>query len=210
VMRARRWAPVLALLPCACLVGRSKEARTFVLDPLAARQAASPTMAPTSVLGVTRVAVPGWIDRPQVTARGPAGEILTDDFSRWGEPIARGIQRVVAENLAALLPDRRVLALPAATPDAVDQRLEITLVEAARQTDGSVLVEARWDVIGPGGTLVLRRRSVHRAQDLAPGAAGAVAGASETLAALCREIAAALLALPPPERSEEAAVSGKP
>jgi uncharacterized lipoprotein YmbA len=173
----------LALGSSACLVGRSREARTFVLDPLAARGAASPTAAPAAVLGVVKVTVPGWIDRPQVTARG-------------GEPIAKGVQRVLAENLAALLPDRRVVTMPFATGEAVDHRLEVTVVEAARQADGSVLLEARWDVLGEGGVL-LRRRSSHRAPAGDPGAAGAVAGASEALAALSREIAEAVAALPP-------------
>jgi uncharacterized protein len=196
VMRSRVVA-ALALLCAGCLVGRSREARTFVLDPLAARGAASPAPAPASVVGVAKVTVPGWIDRPQVTARGPAGEILTDDFSRWGEPIAKGIQRVLAENLAALLPDRRVVTTPFAAGDTIDHRLEVTLVEAARQADGSVLLDARWDVVGSSGEVLLRRRSSHRAEGLAAGAAGAVAGASEALAALSREIAEAVATLPP-------------
>ena len=187
----------LALLSAGCLVGRSREARTFVLDPLAARGAPSPTAAPVAVVGVAKVTVPGWIDRPQVTARGPAGEIQTDDFARWGEPIAKGVQRVLAENLAALLPDRRVVTMPSATGEAIDHRLEVTLVEAARQADGSVLLEARWDVLGAGGDVLLRRRSSHRAPGGAPGAAGAVAGASEALATLSREIAEAVATLPP-------------
>ena len=187
----------LALLSSGCLVGRSREARTFVLDPLAARGAAPPAAEPAAVVGVAKVTVPGWLDRPQVTARGPAGEILTDDFARWGEPIAKGVQRVLAENLAALLPDRRVVTTPFATGEAIDHRLEVTLVEAARQSDGSVLLEARWDVLGAGGDVLLRRRSSHRAEGGAPGAAGAVAGASEALAALSREIAEAVGTLPP-------------
>lgn len=200
-----RWRVLAALALAAswgCLVGRSREARTFVLDPLATRGAAPPAVIPAAVLGVARVTVPGWIDRPQVTARGPAGEILTDDFSRWGEPIAKGIQRVVAENLAALLPDRRVLVAPFANGVTIDHRLEVTLVEAARQTDGSVLLDARWEVVGAAGEVLLRRRSSHRAEGLAAGAAGAVAGASEALAALSREIAEAVAGLPAREATD--------
>lgn len=196
-MRRASAAAVLAIATAGCLVGRSREARTFVLDPLAAREAKAPTEVAAGVVGVARVAVPGWIDRPQVTARGPAGEILTDDFARWGEPVAKGIQRVLAENLAALLPDRRVVALPHATEVAVDRRVEVTLVEAARQADGTVVLEARWDVVDAAGAPLLRRRSVHRADGLKPGAAGAVAGASQALAALSGEIAEALSGLPP-------------
>ena len=106
--------------------------------------------------------VPGWIDRPQITGRAASGQIVTDEFARWGEPIDRGIQRVVAENLAALLPDRRVVAAPFAPSLAIDQRVDVRITEAARQVDGSVLVEARWAVLGPRGETLGQHRSSHR------------------------------------------------
>jgi uncharacterized lipoprotein YmbA len=162
-MRARGFAVLLALLAAAfgggCLK-RSKVARTYVLDPLPAAAAAS-TAAPVAVVGVERVSVPEWLDRPQITGRATSGEVVTDEFSRWGEPLPRGVQRVVTENLVTLLPDRRVVAAPFSPRDELDQRLEITLVEAARQTDGSVRVEARWTLLGPGGAGRAPRRATH-------------------------------------------------
>jgi hypothetical protein len=46
--------------------------------------------------------------------------------------------------------------------------------------------------------VLVQRRSSHRAQPTAVGASGAVTGASEAIAELSREIAAALRALPLP------------
>jgi len=184
-MRARDLAVLVtaaAVLPGGCVLKRSKPAQTYVLDPLAVPGSASPRETPLGVVGVLNVAVPGWIDRPQVTGRAASGQIVTDEFARWGEPIERGIQRVVAENLAALLPDRRVVAAPFAPSQAVDQRVDIRITEAARQVDGSVLVEARWAVLGPKGETLVQHRSSHRANPTAAGAAGAVTGASEALA----------------------------
>ena len=129
---------------------------------------------------------------------------MTDEFARWGEPIGRGIQRVVAENLAALLPDRRVVAAPFAPSQTIDLRVDVGITEAARQVDGSVLVEARWAVLGPRGETLVQRRSSHRASPTAAGPAGSVAGASEALAGLSRDIADALQALPLPAREEKA------
>jgi uncharacterized lipoprotein YmbA len=201
-MRARALAVLVPTLAVAALLGgcvlkRSKPAQTYVLDPLAAAGSASPRETPLGVVGVLKVTVPGWIDRPQVTGRATSGQIVTDEFARWGEPIGRGIQRVVAENLAALLPDRRVVAAPFAPSQAVDQRVDLGITEAARQADGSVLVEARWAVLGPNGETLVQRRSSHRASPTAAGPAGAVAGASEALAALSRDIAEVVRALPP-------------
>jgi hypothetical protein len=201
-MRARRLTAVVALVAAALAAGclkRSKVARTYVLDPLPAATAATPPPAPLAVVGVERVDVPDWLDRPQLTGRAASGEVATDEFSRWGEPLPLGVQRVMAENLAVLLPDRRVVAAPFAPRDqGVDHSVEITVIEAARQADGSVLLECRFTVLAKDGAVLARRRSSYRASPTAPGPAGAVAGLNESLASLGRELADVLRALPVP------------
>lgn len=181
-----------------CILGRTRAARTYVLDPLAVQRAAVPAPVPLAAIAVDKVLVPDWLDRPQVTGRGAAGELVIDEYSLWGEPFAKGVQRVVAENLAALVPDRRILTAPVAPREAVHQRLALTVVDASRQPDGAILVAARWDVLDDGGAVLVRRRASHRATAPA-GPKGAVAGVSEALAALCQEIADDLKALPTPE-----------
>jgi len=202
-MRARRLAAVaaLALVAAALAAGclkRSKVARTYVLDPLPAATAPAPPSAPLAVVGVERVDVPDWLDRPQITGRAASGEVVTDEFSRWGEPLPRGVQRVLAENLAVLMPERRVLSAPFAPRDSVDHFVEVTLIEAARQGDGSVLLECRYTVLAKDGAVLARRHSSLRAKPTAPGPAGAVAGLDESLASLGRELADVLRALPAP------------
>jgi uncharacterized lipoprotein YmbA len=205
-MRLRVLCVVLAALGVAvattgCLK-RSKVARSYVLDPLPdPGRVASP--APVAVVGVERVVVPDWLDRPQLTGRGVSGAIVTDEYSRWGEPLPKGIQRVVVENLDVLLPDRRILSAPFPPHDLVDQRVELTISEAARQSDGSVLLEARWAVIGRKGEVLARRRSSHRSTPTAIGAAGAVAGLNGALAELSRELADLLRTLPPTAMADE-------
>jgi hypothetical protein len=201
-MRARRLTAVVALVAAALAAGclkRSKVARTYVLDPLPAATAPAPPATPLAVVGVERVDVPDWLDRPQVTGRVASGEVVTDEFSRWGEPLPRGVQRVLAENLVVLMPDRRVVSAPFAPRDQdVDHFVEVTLIEAARQADGSVLLECRFTVLAKDGTVLARRRSSYRANPTAPGPAGAVAGLNESLASLSRELADVLRALPAP------------
>ena len=187
---------VFAVLLGGCVLKTSQPARLFVLDPIvtAGSAGAEPTGPP---LGVLRVTVPDWIDRPEITSRTSAGQVAPDELARWGEPISRGLQRVIAENLAALLPDRQVARAPFATRQETAHRLEVAFVEAARQADGSVLLDARWTVFGAGGTPVVQRRSTHRAGP-ARDAAAAVLAMNEALAALSREIADAVRGLPAP------------
>lgn len=197
-------APILVatVLSSGCVLKRSKGAQIYVLDPVAAAGAGagSATLreAPLSVVGVLKVTVPGWIDRPEITRRAEGGEIVADEFARWGEPIGRGIQRVLTENLAALLPDHRVVAAPFAPSLVVHHRVDVTITEATRQTNGTVLVEARFALVGPKGETLVQQRSSHRARGAVAGSLGAVTGASEALGGLSRDIADALRALPPP------------
>jgi uncharacterized lipoprotein YmbA len=190
---------VVLSVPFGGCLKRSKVARNYVLDPLPGVGPA-PAAGTGPVVGIERVSIPGWLDRLQVTGRAASGAVVTDEYSRWAEPLPRGVQRVVAENLVVLLPDRRVLTAPFSPRDTVAHRVELTLVEAARQTDGSVLVEARWDIVGPAGDVLARRRSTHRSSPTKLGAAGAVEGLNGALAALSRDIAEVLRPLPPPAR----------
>jgi len=192
-------ATVLSFPFSGCL-GRSKVSRSYVLDPMPAEGPSTTAAVTGPLVGIERVSVPGWLDRVQVTGRAASGAVVTDEYSRWAEPLPRGIQRVVAENLVLLLPDRRVVTAPFPPRDAVAHRVELTILEASRQTDGTVLVEARWDVVDQAGDVLAKRRSTHRSSPSELGAAGAVAGLNGSLALLSREIADVLRPLPPPSR----------
>ncbi len=181
-----------------CLLKRSPASLTYVLDPTEARSPGAPSGPAVAVVGVAKVSVPDWLDRPQVLARAANGEIVAEDSSRWGEPLPRGIQRVLTENLAALLPDRRILIEPISPRLTVDVRVEVTIVDVASQSDGALLVETRWDVIGGKGEALVRRRSSVRGRTPSPGAPRIVAGMNDALATLSREIADAIRALPLP------------
>ncbi len=196
---------VLASAASGCIFGQSRQARTYVLDPLPALQAkAASAASPVAVVGVLEVSVPGWVDRPQITGRSASGEVVSDEYARWGEPITRGLKRVLTENLALLLPERRLVAAPFPPDTDPDQRIDVEFSEAARQADGSVLVEARWAVLDRRGETLARGRASQRAHTSGPGASAAVAGVNEALAGLSREIADAMRGLPVPKAAAPA------
>jgi uncharacterized lipoprotein YmbA len=211
-MRTKGFPAVLALAAASavlsgCVLKRSKDAQVFVLEPLAARGASTGPAAAEGVIGVLPVDVPGWIDRPQITSRVAGSQVAADEFARWGEPIAKGIERVVAENLAALLPGRRIVKAPWAGYEPVVYKVNLTVTELARQPDGTVLLEAHWAIIGKDRATLVQRRASHRSTPPAVGAAGFVVAESQALEALSREIAEALSGLPatPPSETRPAA-----
>ncbi len=195
--RARVWvaAALVAGVSAGCVLKHSTHARLYVLRAVAPAGAAGAGEGPRAVLGVQRVTVPAWMDRPEITARTGTGEVAPDPLARWGEPITRGIQRVVTENLAALLPDRHLTAVPYGARQVVDHRLDIQVTECGRQPDGAVLLEARWAILSPDGAVLVQRRSSQRAGAVTT-AEGTVDAMSQALGALSGEIAAAARALP--------------
>jgi uncharacterized lipoprotein YmbA len=184
-----------ALATSGCALRQTTSAKTYVLDPM---PGASATAAPkpVSLVGVLKVIVPGWVDRPQITSRTATGEVVTDEYARWGEPIERGMQRVLAENLAILVPDRRFITAPFPPGDEPGLRVAVIVSEMARQADGSVVLESRWAVLAARGGTLVQSRSRQRTTPSIPGASGSVLGMNETLAGLSREIAEALKNLP--------------
>jgi len=185
----------LALVAGGCVLKHSASARLYVLQAVAREPAAATGDAPRGVLGVQRVSVPAWMDRPEITSRTGRGEIVADPLARWGEPITRGIQRVIAENLAALLPTRHLVAAPYPVGQPVDHRLDIAITEGARQSDGTVLLEARWAILDRDGAVLVQRRSSYRT-GVAATAEATVGATSEALALLSGDIATAVRGLP--------------
>jgi uncharacterized lipoprotein YmbA len=181
----------LSLLFSACVLKHSAPARLYVLSAVAREPSVAEGVAPRGVLGVQRVTVPAWMDRPEITARTGTGEIVPDPLARWGEPITRGIQRVVTEDLAALLPGHHLVAAPYPAGQPVGHRVDIAITEGGRQPDGRVLLEARWAILARDGAVLVQRRSSYHT-GAAGTAAATVAATSEALGSLSREIAAAV------------------
>lgn len=183
----------------------TEEARFFVLRSVAQPQPQPVADGARALVGVQPVRLPGHLERPQIVTWVGPGELRIDEFVRWGEPLDEGFTRTLAENLALLLPEHRVVRAPwraAATPSV---RVVTEVRVFGPQPDGRVLLDGRWGLLGGRDEQPLARgRSSHERGPLA-GTAGGGPGAeveamSELVAELAREIATALRALEEPQQ----------
>jgi uncharacterized protein len=170
-----------------CALGRSPIATTWVLDPVAARTP-SEARAEGGLLSVEKVRLPDWLDRTQFVVRGKDGSLEFDERARWGEPLGRGLQRVMTENLASLLIDRRVIAAPTPPRDPIALRLSLDFVEAERQSDGGLRVAVRWEFQAADGKSLRRGFSTSHITAAKPGAAGTVTALNEALFKIATEL----------------------
>ena len=146
---------LLALYGCLSLGGTTPPSRFFVLtaprmDPLPQQVAAG------QVLLLPTVSLPAYLDRPQLVTRSGA-ELNIAPFERWGEPLAQGITRILAEVLQESLPQLVVTAGDNAVTGAAPLALYIDLERAEGDAQArQVVLQARWRLESSAGTIVAR------------------------------------------------------
>jgi len=195
------FAVVLGLAGCVSL-RRTPEARFFVLRSLA--EAASPMSGSADgIVGVMPVRLPGHLERPQVVTEAGPNELLIDEFVRWAEPLGPASTRILTENLAALLSNRRVVGSPWAAGIALRCRVVVEIESFGPRSDGEVRLVGRWALLEPDGprALAVRGFSLSRGPlPVGPTGMDPTAGAaamSELLQTLAAQVAEAVNALPP-------------
>lgn len=138
---------VAALALSACVGGHSPSARFFQLQATPPLAHAGEKLNPAVFIAVNPVNLESYLRKPQVALRVQPHEVKYDEFNRWAEPLERNITRVIAENLRAALSTDHVAIIT----QGFATKNTITLVTAVkqfeRQPDGSVLLNADWQLV---------------------------------------------------------------
>ena len=74
-------------------------------------------------LGIGRVLIPDYLDRPNITIEQQAGEMQFDEFNRWAQPLGEDITRVLFQNLSFMLNHYNVVRLP--FPQKIDRDYDL-------------------------------------------------------------------------------------
>ena len=184
------WAGItlLALYGCLSLGGTTPPSRFFVLtaprlEPLPQQVAAG------QVLLLPTVSMPAYLDRPQLVTRSGA-ELHIAPFERWGEPLAQGITRVLAEVLQESLPPLVVTAGDNAVTGAAPLVLYIALERAEGDAQArQVVLQARWRLESSAGRIVARGTTALNEPWQGTGADALVAAYDKVLGRFGRELA---------------------
>jgi uncharacterized lipoprotein YmbA len=195
-MRERLLALVAVMLGTSWLtVGcASQPSRFYLLSALPSTEMATPVASgqPGPTIGVGPIVLPRYLDRPQIATRTSAHELKLAEFERWAEPLDANFTRVVAENLAILLPSARIAPFPwpRATPPDYQALVEVT--HFLSQMGGESLLIADWLLLkGEGPQVLATGKSRVSVPTSGQDYTSIVAAMSQTVAELSREIAAA-------------------
>jgi len=189
----------LLLVGCGGLLGKGtvEPTRSYLLEALAEQQSAEALSTSGLAVGVGPVELPRYLDRPGIVTRGAPNEIHMADFVQWGEPLADGVPRTLAENLSILLGTDRVYGFPAKLPESLAFRVGVEIIRFDGALGGEVRLEARWTLLDlrQGSKLVARRLSVKTRTVEGADYGALVTAMSRSLADLSGEIADTLRSL---------------
>ena len=173
--------------------------RLYVLTPLTQVEPISRAPGGRDVsLGVGPVELPQYVNRPEMVTGHNAPVLQSAALVQWAEPLRDGFTRVLAENLSLLLATERVTIFPwqSVTPA---YQVVVNVIQFLGQPGGEVSLVALWSLLGkPGQEALVSKKSSFREPTGGQDYEALAAAMSRTVAALSRDIAAAIRALPPP------------
>lgn len=163
-----------------------------------ARQPAAASQGPCMVVAVGPVDIPAYLDRPQIVTRPSPDTLRLAEFDRWAEPLDKNLARVLADDLSGQLNGAHVCVFPWSNSMPVSYQVTLNIVHLEKTSDGKVLLDASWSVLGNKGKklLVMNRSKVSEPVEAGGGYRGVVAAESRAVATLGREIASVVRSLP--------------
>jgi uncharacterized protein len=175
----------------------SAPSRYYGLSPMSASESTPSKASRPFTVGVTRLTLPEFLDKPQIATRLGPHEIRYDEFNRWAEPLKENIPRILGENLSALLGPERVIVSGGAGALTADYHVWVEVIQFDAGTGGDFLLAAQWSIYNhEKKKVIVRKRFNTREQVDGSDYVAMTAAASKALAALSRDIATGINKLP--------------
>ena len=90
-------------------------------------------------LGIGPVALPDYLDRPEIVTRSSGNELSLADFDQWAGRLEDNFTRVLAENLSSILETDRVSLYPWKSSTPVDFQVTVEVSRFERAANGAIL-----------------------------------------------------------------------
>jgi len=171
--------------------------RLYVLTSLTQTEPVSRVPGTRDVaIGVGPVELPQYVNRSEIVTGRDSPVLQSAAVAEWAEPLRDGFTRVLAENLSLLLATDRVVMFPwqSGIPE---YQVVVNVLQFLGQPGGDVTLVAFWSLLGRQGQELVSKKLNFREPTGGQDYEALAAAMSRAVAALSRDIAAALSALPP-------------
>lgn len=197
IMRRSRAGLTTLCLAVALLAGCSRSPRVtyYTLNTVAPGEKAAPAALSVAIGPIT---LPGLVDQPLLVVRTGPNQVDIQELRRWAEPLKGEVPRIIAADLALLLPESRISAYPQSTGMDADYRVQIDIQRFELSATEGATLDVLWSVRHTKGDSTPKSgRSVATEPAGAAGFDALVAAQSRALAAVSRDLAQALRAIAP-------------
>ncbi len=186
---------LLTLMVTGCRTN-TPPAAFYTLNALARMETEHPEQGPDSriAIGIGPVQFPEVLKRPQIVTRSGPNRITVSEFHRWGGYLDQDFLRVLAENIAILMPANRVVTFPWKGQADPAYWIACDVQRFDGQPGDSLVLNLAWTIKRRGSTEVLEVRRSNIQQPV-PGKDydALVSAHSMALEQLSREIVEAIL-----------------
>lgn len=147
------------------------------------------------IIGVGPVKIPEYLNRPQIVTQNKDKMLTFAQFDRWGESLDLGLERLITENLTAMLSGATLKMFPWNLAIPVRYQVIIEVLQLESELDKDLFFVAQWSVI-ENEKMVLIKTSEFRRPIKPHNYSGLAKALSAVCASLSSEIAGTLAALP--------------
>jgi uncharacterized protein len=184
---------------CSILAPQPDRSRFFVLTPSADSQVAPVALVGSGhsvTIGLGPIAIPRYLQRPEVVTRISQTELSVSDNDRWAEPLGACVASVLAQDLSVDLPGLQIVAFPWSKKNRIAYRVSVEFFHLERTADGKADVQVTWSVRSGLDNKLLQSGTTIAIRAAGADQSSASAALSEGIAQLGREIAEALARQP--------------
>ena len=149
-------------------------------------------------IGVGPVAIPGYLDRPQMVTRDAGGGLEIWPYHRWAESLEIGIAEALADDLAARVPGDRVAVYPwrGTLARIIDYQVAVQVARFEGTPGQAVTLDARWRLMDRDGKEVAFKRTMLTEAITGQGFPPLVAAMNRAISHLGEEIGRAIQSQP--------------
>jgi uncharacterized lipoprotein YmbA len=181
-----------ALLNACSVGGNTKTSQFYVLGAII-EQPKSDTLENLR-LGVGPIAIPGYVDRPQMVTKTDTAEIRIDEYARWAEPLEEMFTRTLSQNIRALTNSQEIHSHPWPSLVEYDYRIGAKVIKFENDSQGNALLVVHWGLIEQDDQRKLSNITYSEYHAAAKGTdfSSRVDALNDTLAQFARDIVATL------------------
>jgi uncharacterized lipoprotein YmbA len=107
-------------------------------------------------IGLGPVEFPKFLDRPQIVTRKGQNQVEVSEFHRWAGSFPEDFSRVLAKDIATLLPSNRVEVYPWEDTFSPTYQVKLKVEQFDGQLGNRVLLNVTWSVVDQEDEVVVR------------------------------------------------------